>query len=224
MAWTLEAETSFKIDSGDTTPTDHNLPGTPAEDDIVVIVLASDGNGQGVLTEAGYTLDVEENVTPGFAVGHKVMGSTPDTVVELTGLANRAVTVLIQVWSGVDPSTPLDVAAVSASGSSGDPNPGSVTPVTDGCLIIACGGLDDDEASVSAAPSGYSNLLSANTSGESAGQGATAMMASKELATATAEDPGAFTTSGDDEWRAATLALKPASAVSGSPWNAYAQQ
>ena len=51
-----------------------------------------------------------------------------------------------------------------------------------------------------------------NTAGSGTGNACTAGMGHKVIATAAAEDPGAWSTNGNDDWVAWTLALVPAAA------------
>jgi hypothetical protein len=73
-------------------------------------------------------------------VAYKFAGLTPDTEFQIDdGFAgdSGALCLMIQVWRGVDPVTPLDVAAVTASGINiGKPNPGSITPASKGAVAV----------------------------------------------------------------------------------------
>jgi len=211
MSWTLVGSTSGVVPkTGDTTQ-NFALPGTPLEDDIVIIALSCDSSLEtyGVTSGQSYT-DIFRATTnvPGYNLAYKVMGVTPDSTVNM----QRAVDVTayaIQVWRGVDTSNVLDVTTPAvATGTSDSPDSPSITTVTDGALIFSFAFLDDDDATVSVTPTGYSNMVEGNTAlgGVS---GATVAFASKELASFGADDPSAWTLS-NDQWVAATIALRPA--------------
>ncbi len=219
MAWTKVGETTFEIDNTDTDQ-DVTLPGTVLEGDIVIYGHCADQVVSPGVVTTGYTdiwTDHNQNA-PGYDSGYKVMGATPDTIITFnqtgTFLAEDTAGVL-QVWRGLDTSTPEDATPTGAGGGSGMPDCPSITTVTDGALVFALGFLDDDEVAASVtAPSGYSNLLAMQPA--SSGN-ATMMIASKEVTSAGAEDPAAFGGPGDDEWEAATFALRPAAAAGATP-------
>ena len=209
MAIALKGSTS-KMTTGSTTE-DITLPGSPAKDDICVLALALDSSsGSGWVNTAGWNNVYTLSGLPEFEVYWKRMGATPDTVVSVTaGAASRRMATVIQTWSGVDTTTALDVTSTTATGASGDPDPASITTVTDNAVVIAIGAWDDDTFTDAAAPSGYGDLIEQETTGAAANQGATVAMASKLVTSFGAENPGAFSGSGDDEWAAVTMALRP---------------
>ena len=218
MAITKVGELAFSVASGSGSE-NKTLPGPPIANDLVIVHIVGDGAlAIGDILTSGYTNIVTAAAdAPGSVVARKFMGSTPDTVVNIDQKTANYIAGTIQVWRGVDLTTPLDAAVVSATGASGQPDPGSFTTVTANAMRIVVGGLDDDDASVSAAPSTFGDLISSNTGQASTTVGATSMMAAL-LATSTgALDPGAFTTSGTDAWVAYHFALRPAvTGVSGS--------
>jgi len=96
--------------------------------------------------------------------------------------------------------------AAEAYGSSGDPDPPSRSGFAADDIALAFGCLDDDDAPPTAPPSGYT-LTAHAVSGQgstASSNGCTVMGAYKNDPAAT-EDPGAFTTAGDDEWRSFTV-------------------
>ena len=90
------------------------------------------------------------------------------------------------------------------------PNPPSLTPTIDNCMIIAVGALDDDEPTQVSPPTGFTMV-----GFENAGNGGCGMMAYQLQTTATTVDPSPFTSStareNSDEWSAGTIAIAPAS-------------
>jgi len=224
MAITVVAQKGFIVSSAASGSVNEALPGTPAENDIVVVGLASDGRVRGdgsagdggIAPAAGYTTIIGSagGTTPGYQWAWKRMGATPDTTVEIlhsNGSAGGTQAGVIQLVRGVDATTALDVTSpAAATGASGNPDPPTITPVTDNALVMAFGALDDDPVESSAgAPTNYGDL-SAKDSEQAAGSAATVFLASRTLATAAAEDPGAFTSDGSDQWAAGTAAFRPA--------------
>ena len=112
-------------------------------------------------------------------------------------------------FRNVDSTNPLNVSSpTAASGGTGMPNPPAITTISDGCMIVAMGFLDDDVvASSVTAPTNFTLALAAEYG--SAGNGATNMGAYFLQSTAGTEDAGAFGGTGDDAWFAAKAALNP---------------
>jgi hypothetical protein len=139
------------------------------------------------------------------ALYYKIMGATPDATAAVTsiGTASVGICAAFRNYSG----DIFDVTTVSASGASGDPDPASITTVTDNAMLVAFGAQDDDNLALSA-PSGFTLLASqtASTTGHT--------VAAATLATTTAGtvDPAVFSSSGDDAWTAFTVAIKPRAA------------
>jgi hypothetical protein len=132
---------------------------------------------------------------------YKVMGATPDTTVSLTGLSASGASAVAIAFRNAEYST-----ITTATAASGMPNPPSVTTTINNSVVLIVGAVDDDSFSDTAAPSGYSNLIEQEAVGDT---GMTVMAAAKTVATAGAEDPGAFTGSGTDDWYAASIILVP---------------
>lgn len=127
------------------------IASTPAEGDFVLISYGIDSTGNiamtsGKLITADYSLVAETYVLDGQASNaafwRKFMGAVPDTtlVVGPTGATTWAGAVSIQVFRGVDPTTPLDVAAVTATAANTViVDPPSITPETSGAVIVVIG-------------------------------------------------------------------------------------
>ena len=214
MAITKVAETTFTVAIG-TGSENKSLPGTPLENDIVLVGIASDQSfsvGGGDILTSGYA-DITNPGTqnPANRLAYKRMGSTPDSAVLIHQNDNRVIAGLIQIWRGVDTTTAIDNTPTTATGSSGAPNAPSFTTVTANALVFAWGAIDDDDvAGSAAAPSGYTtDFLAADTGQASTAEGATCYLGSAVKASPGAEDPGAFS-GGDDAWEACTFALRPA--------------
>ncbi len=188
----------------------------PATDDIVLVAYSvSYPSSDTDVQVTGFTeiadLYVNENLDANFGAFYKIMGGTPDTTISVspTGGSGEGGAVAIHVWRGVDTTTPLDVAAVTATGSNSHlPNPPSITPTTSGAVIIAMGGSGLSTAIYQS--SDLSNFISTFSGTTRFGK---VGMGSKDW-TGGAFDPAAWTYSGSDStnqgWCAVTIALRPA--------------
>lgn len=216
MAITVVATTTAVVEPGGGSD-DVTIPGTPLENDIVEVVVAAD---TGVVEEdiltSGYTTIAENSGTniPSLVVAYKRMGSSPDSTVEIAqggGSLDYAVTV--RLLRGIDTTTALDVTPTEDIGSGSFPDAPSITTSTDGAMVTAYGLLDDDDvASSVTVPSGYSNLLTADTgNGNTNASGATIMIADKVVSSAGPEDPPIFGGGGADQWTGVTVAWRPSS-------------
>ena len=184
---------------------DVTLP-TSLEDDVIIVAMAC-SKPIIAINSSGW-ISLHSDNPPEHRLAYKVMGATPDTIIAIQGQRRHETCVVMQVWRGVDTTTPIDATEQLDSGSSGMPAPPNYTTVTNSALLIVCGALDDiNIASSVTAPSGYSNLL---TEDAPVGDGSTIMLASKIVSTAGSETPNAFGGGGSDDWLATTFALRPA--------------
>lgn len=82
-------------------------------------------------------------VDTNLIVGYKVVGSTPDTSLTITGGTGATTdggAIGVHVWRYVDPVTPLDVTSTTATSiTNANVNPPAITPVTAGAMIVAVG-------------------------------------------------------------------------------------
>lgn len=189
---------------------------TPVENDLVVVSV---WNGGTASRDLGVTTADYEEEASGYsngstsdtngALSRKFMGATPDTSVDVTnsGSAAFALGVTLEVWGGVDLSTPLDVALVTASGTgTGQPDPGAITPTTSGSLVLVHAASAQVTGAVLTS-SDLANFLSGtrvDTTDVSWGSGDIAW-------TSGPLDPAAWgggTTDAGDSWLAFTLALR----------------
>lgn len=99
-------------------------------------------DGTTAYTLIGSELYANDTYDINLRVAYKFMGSTPDTATTFgpTGATSDAGATAVYVFSGVNATTPLDVAATTATAlNSGLPNPPSITPVTAGAYIMCVG-------------------------------------------------------------------------------------
>lgn len=146
---------------------------TPVQGDVVYVAYAIGGNLNidVAMVTSGYTevTDLYANGTSydaNLAVFRKVMGSTPDTSVQVgpTTSAQFAGAVVVEVWSGIDPTNPEDVTPTTATGTgTGRPSPPpAITPSTTGAMVSVFGaGAAQSGANFVQSGSELSNFVSA---------------------------------------------------------------
>lgn len=219
MAITVDSSSATSASIGSGTE-NVSLPGTPAQNDIYMVATAIDtapGSYGPAAVSAGWTaLYASPSNSPASLVLLKRMSSSPDSSVPIErDNSNPSAVVILQV-KGVDTSTALDAALVSADGGSGMPDAPSHTTATANALRIATGHLDDDTIA-SATLSGWTVVTSGAAD-------ASCMVAYKLAASPGAENPSAFSGSGDDAWYATHFSLRPAPGGSIAPFiNHYKQ-
>jgi hypothetical protein len=163
------------------------------------------------------TLHSDDTNDVDLKVCAKLMGATPDTSVTFSpsGDAAAAIAVMVQVWRGVDLTTPFDVAAVPATGANtGRPDPSPITPTTAGAIIDVVGGSCSAIGAVftSSDLSNFITRTSPDTYDAMIGGGSFAWSSG-------AFNPAQFgggTTSTNDAWAAVTMALRPLQPITGS--------
>lgn len=195
--------------------------GAPIEGDLVVVTVsigtAARAPTTAISTPAGYTALTAQRTTAttydtNVQTCYKIMTSTPDTAVTIPASGNNAdgISYVIQVFRGVDPTTPMDATPTYATGSGVDsrPDPAAITPVTAGAWIVCCGGGAAATGAVYTA--GYlTNLLTFNgpdTNDGTVGSGYYTGW------TSGAYDPAVFgggSVNAANSWGATTLALRP---------------
>ena len=217
-----------RVGAASTTTVTYALTGgsnaTPQAGDFVVVTMGVGTAGRnpaqavtapatwanlGQLNPNTQTYDTAMNVS------YKFMPATPDTnfTAPSTGNAQDAQRWTIQVFRGVDPTNPWDVAAVAASAvGTGRPDPGSITPVTAGAWVVICGAGAAATGAAYVAPANFTtNFLTGTTADTN-----DAMIGSGYWTgwTSGAVDPAQYTggtANAVDSWAAYTLALRPAS-------------
>ena len=168
-------------------------------------------DGTNAYTLVASELYVNRTTDTNLRVAYKrLTGADASVTFGPTGNAADAGAAAVHVWRGVDPTNPLDVAAVTAVASipfSGRPNPAAITPTTTGAVIIAVGGAAAGTGAVftSSDLSNFRTATSADTYDAMIGIGSYAWSSG-------AFDPAQFgggTTGTGDSWAAVTLALRP---------------
>jgi hypothetical protein len=195
------------------------LASAPAAGDLVIVYFGTGSTVDRNLVVSGYTEVVElyssDTHNTNLAVAYKFMGGTPDSSFVLTGgtlSADDGGAVAVQVWRGVDSTTPLDVTRTTATGSNSVLcNPPAITPTTSGAIIVSGGAGASNAAAIGLfSSSDLTDFISEtgrDTKDVTIGLG-------YKVWTSGSFDPAAFTFSTSDStnnsWAAVTLALRPA--------------
>jgi hypothetical protein len=200
---------------------------TLQQNDIVVVTMCrastSDLSAASTSPSAGqsYTLvgsDLysDSGFDANFSVNYKFMGATPDTTVTLPGTGGGGMAVTVFAFRGVNTTTPLDVAATTASGvNTTTHDPPAITPTTAGALIsVHVGGAGSALGSAAyALPGDLSSTTNefrtkaANGSGSGASGVGTGL---KKDWSSGSFDPTAWTAGLSSSWVAMTIAWRPA--------------
>lgn len=194
------------------------LASAPAAGDLVIVYFGTGATVDRNLVVSGYTEVVElysnDNYDTNLVVAYKFMGGTPDTNFVLTGgtlSSNDAGAVAIQVWRGVNQTTPLDVTETTATGTNSVLcNPPAITPVTEGAVIVSGGAGRPEVESGTYSSSDLTAFLTAFGSDIND----VVIGLGYYVWTSGSFDPAQFTYSISDStnnsWAAVTLALRPA--------------
>jgi len=194
------------------------LASAPSAGDLVIIYFGTASAADRNLVVENYVEVVELFASGVFdtnlVVAYKFMSGTPDTSLNLVGgtlSSSDSGAVAVQVWRGVNSTTPFDVTeATQTTINTVLCNPPAITPVTPGAIIVA-GGVGTHTFGVATYSS--SNLTGFQTAGANGTYDATVGLGYHAW-TSGSFDPAQFTFSGTDNtnnsWAAVTLALRPA--------------
>ena len=214
---TFVAATENDADSTSITVT---VPTGVQDGDLLIMVCTQaedeDGNWN---TPSGWTQEVVDHPVggtppsvPGTSVFSRIAASEPASYAcTITNTATDLVAKMV-AFRSVDTGTPMDATPTTANGgNSANPDPPSITTVTDGAFVFAIAFQDNSTASSLTIPTGYTDpdglgLIKRNTSGSN---GCSLAVAYKEIVTAGAEDPGTFGFTASEEWGAISVAIRP---------------
>lgn len=193
------------------------LASSPAENDIVIVTCTlgtqSLRNVSFTWGTSIYSAQSDDSFDASFHARYKIMTSSPDTSVNISGSGNvtDSLGYAVHVWRNINTTTPLDVTRTVASGiDSAVPNPPAITPVTAGAIIIAMGGAGGGTLAAFTSPGSVTHFF---TGWGVDTQDGNAFMYSYESWTSGAYDPavpGGGGGGGTSAWVACTIALRPA--------------
>lgn len=194
--------------------------GTLAAGDLVIVFTASSSYGDGTpnptISSSGYTLLADsifgnDTVDVAFTCGYKVMASTPDTGVSITGFPHHTFG-LAYVFSGAQ----IGPFATDVGGNTGQWDSPFISlsiPSGKEAIVISAGASPDSSGYTAIAPSGYNNnvvnfgLTSALATIGTVAAAGTQLITNDETSSAS---PGVWTgtsTSSSVAWAAITIAV-----------------
>lgn len=179
---------------------------TLEENDLVVTSRAADLNGIGAFVTPGYVTLIQDNgAGPSYDISYKVQGASPDTNVVVNRIGNGG-PFLVYVLRGVDPASPIDVAAL-ATGGSLTTFPAQTT-LTDGAFACGWSFLDDDNET--ATVDGPVDLEVQSPGGLPNAQSASALAVGKLVPVAGPANLPTYSWSNPDGGRFVSVVWKPA--------------
>jgi hypothetical protein len=190
-----------------------------AGDLVIVTVSIGTAARQPALSPSGYTaLTAQRTTATAFdanvQTSYKFMPSTPDASLAIANSGSTAdgIAYTVQVFRGVDPTTPLDGVTptyATGSGTNNLPNPATITPATSGAWIYFGGGGANGATSATYAAGYLTNFLTfmgADTNAGTVGSGYYSAWVSGAY-------DGAVWTGGaanaGNSWGSTTLVLRP---------------
>lgn len=203
----------------------------PSQGDLIVVGLAIGSqenvglSASSIRNQAGtvnYTaptsaIYANDSFDASLLVGYAFAGATPDSSVTIQpgAFAHVAYTMMIEVWRGVDPTTPLDVSVVTSSGTNtGLPDPGAITPADTRSKILcfAVGASTDASTPAALTATGFSSYDTVQQQGGTNRASTSTLWGHLDWSSPGVDLPlfggGSNTTS--DSWAAMMLALRPA--------------
>jgi len=198
-----------------------NLPSGIAAGDLLIVCMSLGSTAATVNALAGWSELQDEGVAVGnFIAWRKADGTEGSTVTFTTSASTRSADVSLRISGAVDPTVAPPTIGTAASGSSVNPDPPSVTPPfqSDYLVIAVCGSAGeqaDDGTYCTAFPTGFTHVQlekTCGTVGTNLG-GMIALAAQQALGVSAGQNPGTFTVSENNTWRAQTVLVRKAAAV-----------
>ena len=216
MTFPQVAATAVSSDASGTTHT-VNLPASITSGDLLLAFFAFDDAGADVI--AGFPVDwtaipnvsgaVGPSRTAGLEGYYRVADGSEGSTISVTTdstEATRSVTYRITGYSG----TPEGAGFSPPTSGNNSPNPPSLAPswgASDTLWIAVC--ANDGSPTVTGIPTNYTDGLHS----QSTNSGHCSVGTARREALTGTEDPGTFTISASEQWRAATVAIQPTAVV-----------
>lgn len=202
------------------------LASQPASGDLIIVVIATagtqnhtltikDSSGGSDYTLIGAELYANDTRDTNLRVAYKFAGGSPDTSCFVNvSTASNTCHIAVEVWRGVEPSNPLDVAATTATGANtGQPDPAAITPVTAGAMILVAGaGTTPYNAPADFTSSSFDGFTSGYQAGDVTRTSSAILGIGYKAWTSGAFDAAAFgggANNSNESWASVTFALRP---------------
>lgn len=208
MAITVNAATATLAENANGTALTISVPSATANGDVLVLSLASGTNSGFPATITGWTTVKTDTAVASAAIGmyYRVASSEPASyTVTVNNAADRITAEMVRL-TGVDTTTPLDVAAASTSSSSTTTSMATptLTTVTAGAVLLYAVELNNATATITV-PSGVTLTKT------SAGTGQRSTLGSELRSTTGASTSRTWTFSTGAEHSGITAAFRPSS-------------
>lgn len=209
---------STATSSTNTAGTNHvvTLPSGIVAGDLIVICMSIGSTAASLDAHADYSEVLDENNAVGLKVLYRLAagGETNPTLV--SSASTRDATCTFRISGAENPATQAPQVGTTATASSTTPDPPSTTPTggaKDYLWIAFCGSAGeqaDDGTYCTAFPTDYSTNQLEKTCGVAGTNLGGMIAAATRQANGSSEDPGTFTVSENNTWRAQTVAIHPA--------------
>lgn len=201
-------------------PVNVNLPSGISSGHLL-IMLTRVPNATNVTTPSGWTALVSNSADGSgdktCIFYRKADGSETSPLSVDLSAASRMAAICWRITGAEDPATQAPELSTQAQANSDTPDPTTVTPTggSKDYLFLWLGGWQGEQTSPPTGnPSGYSNPQGADTGIAGASGNNCRVAGASKQATASSEDPGSWTISVADDWRAYAMAIHPGAAVS----------
>lgn len=209
MAATYKSS-SFPGSQGNVSSITCTKPADAADGDYVVFILAQDGTR--TVTDAGGLTHIGTQAAPGNDAVMHVFGiylanaaGAPGTWTVTTSSAGAGSRVCSISATGVDSTTQMDVAASFSTETSANPS-ASITPITNGCLLIGANVTDPTSGTYTGTPTSSPQFTERIEGGVSATSNLYVETYEQATAASVTTNP---TMSSSDDYATVLLALRP---------------
>lgn len=197
-----------------------NLPATVNAGDTLLVVFRSAGLGAVGWPDASWNelfddaSDASDDQTA--CAWKKATGTEGGTSITLSSANAKFAAVAYAIANAADPTTRPPEFATLVTGTSQNPDPGTVTPTggSKDYMFIAVAAYEGEQATPPTYPTNYDTApISAHSGTAAATASNCRVSAICRRALASSEDAGSFTISVSDDWTATTIAIHPQAAA-----------
>lgn len=188
-----------------TIPDTADLTGLTQAGDLIIYSGSEDGDAMTQPPPAGFTLITQGAVGVSYQLSYKFATSSSEVITNVPSTGDSEAH-LFSIFRNVNQGNPFHQSVVVSTGATGVPDPSSLTSTIDNTVFVVFGFLDDDLVASTTNPPTDFTLIGAE---EGTKSGSTVAAAYKALPAPTTVDPGIFSSTGDDQWVAASLILNP---------------
>jgi len=190
------------------------MPSGIVAGDLVVVCMNIGSTSATINALAGWTELLDEGVSNGLFIAYQFATGSISNPTFVSSANTRDATISYRISGAIDPALRAPEIGTTATGTSVNPNPPSVTPTggSKDYLAIALAGMAgefaDDDTWHTGTPANYTNRLGKSCGTVGTNLGGIIVTAQRQF-TGTSEDPGTFTIT-SAAWRAQTVIVHPA--------------